>query len=685
MTTPADDAVDPSAVEVMQAANPALDPLGDAEAEAEAGSGRNYAGVGSARPSSLLYTYGPGAVMDLPQLTVMPAGLDDWDRIWARRRGIPRIHAPRLLEVVRLMLGRQVNSLRPFPWQPPASASARDGSDLGLPARIFPQWLRCTGCDLLGPLTKFEYRNTHPYRTDEARFEHTQCRGRAGAGGSRKVRRSPAVPARYLLVCADGHADEFPYALWVHRGSRCPAAEAPSLRLGVSSAGRGSAVVTCDSCQLRRLMSEALGEAGRLKLPRCRGRHPHLDSFEPSGCGNETRLMLIGASNLWFASTQSVIVMPLSATERALDLADRVRIELGDHLPSYREAPLALTRHFLQERFDLTEVSDAELVEALNQAAAEPPAEIDMAQQREQWDPIDLLVPEWNYLQRDPLGAQHDDPSGLMLSPRELDEDLPRPIARVLAVDKLRKVNALLGFTRIDDMDRVSDLPARLVPLTRDRRPTWTVATEDRGEGIFLQLDETAVLAWERQVSSSSLWAAHRESHRRNFANRFSETAADVEADTRLRPPRYWLLHTFAHLLIREMAMQCGYSAASLSERIYAWPSSPARQSAAGLLICTTASDSDGTLGGLVQLSRPERLQHVVNTALTRARRCSSDPVCARRTPREPEEFLHGAACHCCSMASETSCERANRFLDRRFVVDLPGSHLGFFDHAVPS
>jgi len=96
-------------------------------------------------------------------------------------------------------------------------------------------------------------------------------------------------------------------------------------------------------------------------------------------------------------------------------------------------------------------------------------------------------------------------------------------------------------------------------------------------------------------------------------------------------------------------------------------------------MIVTTASDSDGTLGGLVQLSEPARLEQVVSTALYRATRCSSDPVCARRTPQDPEDFLHGAACHCCVMTSETSCERANRFLDRRFLIDLPGSELGFF------
>jgi hypothetical protein len=256
-------------------------------------------------------------------------------------------------------------------------------------------------------------------------------------------------------------------------------------------------------------------------------------------------------------------------------------------------------------------------------------------------------------------------------------------VSRVLAVDRLRKVNALLGFTRIDDLDRVNDLGARLVRLTRSGKPAWVPATEDRGEGIFLQLDEAKVNAWETNILASDLWLAHREAHKRNFERRFSETAKAVDPDTRLRPPRYWLLHTLSHALIRQMAMSSGYGAASLTERLYAWPGLADRPASAGVLIATTASDSDGTLGGLVALSQPDRLAAIVTEALRGLTRCSSDPVCARRVPRDPEDFLHGAACHCCVMASETSCETANRFLDRRFVVSLPGDHaaLSFFGH----
>lgn len=657
-----------------------LDPLGDGEALAKKGVKKNYAKVGSSRPSALLYTYGPGAIMDLPQFTIMPAGLDDWERIWSRRDGIPTIHAPRLLDVVRMRLGPQVNELRPFPSQPKTLALSREGDDLGVPARVFPQWLRCSGCDLLGPLSKFDFQNTHPYRPDLARFEHVNCPGRGGRG---KSKRSPAVAARYLLVCTAGHVDEFPYGLWVHHGQKCEKAEFPVLKMVDRTGGKGSsATIMCSSCGLRRGMSEAQGEAGRAKLPACRGRHPHLGAFEAGGCGLDTRLMLIGASNLWFGVSQAIIVMPQSPAEAAANLADRVRVALGSDIGMYESSP-QFARPFLAGKVtEVAAMSDSEIVALIAEAMKPPQTEEERLEQLHHWDPVDLLVPEWQYLQREPIGQHHDDPSGLMLSPRARSADLPSQITRVLAVDKLRKVNALVGFTRVDALDRLNDddSSTRLAPLTRDKRPRWTVATEDRGEGVFLQLNEAAVAQWEAKVLADPVWEAHQQAHKRNFERRFSETASNVDPNSRFAPPRYWLLHTFAHILIREMAMLSGYSAASLSERIYSWPAFEAREPAAGLMIITTASDSDGTLGGLVRLSEPDRLAQVVRSALTRAQRCSSDPVCATRTPKDPEEFLHGAACHACAMASETSCEKANRFLDRRFLLDLPGSHLGFFD-----
>lgn len=428
-------------------------------------------------------------------------------------------------------------------------------------------------------------------------------------------------------------------------------------------------------------MSQALGEEGRQRLPRCRGRHPHLGIFTEGGCQAEPRVMLVGASNLWFAATQSIIDMP--RLDPAEVKRDRVKV-LGRALGDDREdleGSIRTVRAVLKrgddEAIRLLELDDEELAGLLLALDVPGESDDDRLKRRESWDPVDLLGPEWNYLLTEPPGDYHEDrDSGLVISPRSLG-DVPAGVSRVLAVDRLRKVNAVLGFTRVDDYDRVDDSEARLVSLVRSGCPAWVPATEDRGEGIFIQLDEDAVARWEARVLASPVWAAHRSAHRRNFERRFSETAKQVSPDERLAPPRYWLVHTLAHALIRQMAMSSGYGAASISERLYAWRATEEREAAAGMLLTTTASDSDGTLGGLVSLSEPNRLADILHQALHAMTRCSSDPVCARRVPKEPEDFLHGAACHCCTMVSETSCERANRFLDRRFVIPLPDTDGG--------
>lgn len=651
-----------------------LDPLTDAEDAVV----KNRAKVGSSRPSSLLYTYGPGAIMDLPGFSVMPAGLDDWEPIWKRREQIPSIIEPRLLNVVRMHLGSQVDALRPYPWQPKQNSFAKDGADLGIPARIFPQWLRCTGCDYLGPLPRFSYTNTHPFRPDLAQFTHRSCPGRgAQRGGAKPGRReSPAVPAQHLLTCTNGHLDEFPYELWVHRGRRCAKAERPDLKMRDANVGKSvGSMIACTQCGATRGMAEAQGSVGREKLPHtCRGRHPHLNAFDKE-CGARPALIMMGASNLWFASTQSIIVMPRTDAEKTEVLADRLRVELGiEQITQFAGQPEVIRALAAARGVDVSAVSDDGLAAAIADALSPPESEEQRREKLATWDPVELLVPEWQYLQKPALFPSQKNTSGLMVTDMPRGPALPARISRVVAVNQMKKVNAFIGFTRLDEMDRVNDLPGRLVKLTRSGRPAWVPATEDRGEGIFLQLSLDAVEAWENSVYTSPLWAAHRAANRRNFARRFSETAKAVDPDTRLPAPRYWLLHTLSHVLIREMAMSCGYGAASLTERIYGWSASAHREGAAGLLICTTASDSEGTLGGLVALSEPSRLQGLVISALRRAGRCSSDPVCAMRTPSDPEDFLHGAACHCCTFASETSCERANRFLDRRFLLTLPSA-----------
>jgi len=214
-----------------------VDPLGDADILDDQAVKRNRAKVGSGRPSSLLYTYGPGAIMDLPQFTIMPTGLDDWDRIWNRRDGDPpTIHAPRLRDAVRKHMRSRDVQLRPFPWQPKQRTYSTEGN---VPRRARPRVPAVATLHRLRharPGVPVRVRQHPPYRTDLARFEHAKCPGRGGFrkggpdGGARSV----------LLACTGGHLDEFPYELWVHHGGKCskPGVVFPRLRLVDRTAGK---------------------------------------------------------------------------------------------------------------------------------------------------------------------------------------------------------------------------------------------------------------------------------------------------------------------------------------------------------------------------------------------------------------------------------------------------------------
>ena len=276
----------------------------------------------------------------------------------------------------------------------------------------------------------------------------------------------------------------------------------------------------------------------------------------------------------------------------------------------------------------------------------------------------DLRTPEWEVFSA-PVPPEATDDFTLRRDRQGVPAALAGFLADVAQAERLREVRALTGFTRLDAPDPEDpDLVTR-APLARDR-PTWVPASEVRGEGIFLRIDPALMAAWETRVRNSDVVGEHMEAFRRFRTNRYSgRLRTDFDPLHGWPEARYIALHTLSHLLIRTISLECGYSSASLSERIYSG------QDQGGILIYTAVPDAEGTLGGLVSLAEPEPLTRIMQRALHDALRCSSDPLCAERLPKAPADFLHGAACHACLFVSETTCERGNRFLDRRFIVPI--------------
>jgi hypothetical protein len=242
-------------------------------------------------------------------------------------------------------------------------------------------------------------------------------------------------------------------------------------------------------------------------------------------------------------------------------------------------------------------------------------------------------------------------------------------ISEVVLVERLREVRALVGFTRIDspgDFDTGVEISTeRRAPLSR-YPARWVPASEVRGEGIFIRFDEGAVSAWCETDAARRREQEFLASHRRWRRRRNLDPP-----DAGFPGIRYVLLHSFAHAFIRLLALGAGYTAASIRERIYSRDPGPAGEPMAGVLVYTAAPDSEGTLGGLVSLGRPEMLGPNLEAALEQVRLCASDPLCGEQVPQDTA--LHGAACHACLFAPETSCERGNKYLDRTTIVGRLG------------
>jgi len=597
--------------------------------------------VGEVRPSQLLWTYGPGALVDLPNLSVVTMGTDRWEK----DRCQP-IEEARLLAAVRTVLGDQVASLRMPPFQPseivdPFSAEA----NIGVPVEPFPRWLRCVKCGLLSEydLGLFELKE-HKYRPERSRFVHKGCKG---SKGELPAKDADAVPARFLLACREGHLDDFPWHYFVHSG---PSTCKGSLRFFESGASlqTENLWVKCDQCSVSRSLAHAFGRAGQDNLPACRGRHPHLARFD-EGCTEEPRAVLLGATNSWFPVTISALAIPM-----------------------FRE-PI---KQLLQDGWTYFEDAESEaeikiIVRTLTKNASLPG--IDKHDPHEIWVAIqaiknnektqevtesDIKAPEWDVL-TDPKPPS--DWPHFMSRSVQAPNGFQKHIETVLLLERLREVNALIGFTRVEapEENAYSDERPDMADLTTNS-PEWVPANQVHGEGIFLRFSEEALIQWEEREAVQSREAGLLAGHR-GWRN-----ARGLEPDLGFPGIRYAMLHTLSHLLIRELALECGYNAASIRERIYADTSGSSPQ--AGILIYTAAADSDGTLGGLVELGKPENLERLLSQAIGRAEICSSDPLCSEHQA-EKDRSLHAAACHACSFVAETSCEKGNRYIDRALVV----------------
>ncbi len=576
---------------------------------------------GQIRQSQIITTYGPGALIDLPQHAAIMGGLDTWPR------DLDEVLEPRLTRVLTSMTG--IPSLRLY--APPPAPDEPWAQSKGIGAWRFPEW--------------FVVQDDSAGERDRSRrLVHRRSLDERGRFDGQSV-----VPTRFVRACPRGHVDDVDWIGFVH-GPNDNCRRQLWLDERGTTGDLAELSVRCE-CGKRRSLYEA-AELDQNPLGTCRGARPWLGLNMEEDCNQPSRLLIRTASNAYFPQIVSVLSLP----DRG-GAIDGVVASHWDDLAIVDSAiELVLMKKKPKVAAALEPFDDNEVLEAIARIKG------GSGVQRH------VKEVELEALLGAPEGFGDDVPVDPDFHARRLPDSFWRRsglsdgIAAVIQLHRLREVLALVGFTRLEaamrDIHGEYDTDVERAEIAVE--PSWYPAIENRGEGVFVQLSSVAVEEWRRRPGVRARVDELRRGHQQWISTRKGEQAFPGGP--------YILLHTLAHLLIQSLAMRCGYPASSLRERIYA------ESGCYGFLIYTGTPDAEGTLGGLVQQAR--HIEDHLAEALRMGQLCSNDPICAQHAPSESmrNAYLHGAACHGCTLIAETSCEMRNDYLDRALVVPILGT-----------
>jgi Domain of unknown function (DUF1998) len=594
---------------------------------------------GQLRRGQVVMTYGPGALIDLPAHSAIVGGLEGWPDPGK----LEQIHEPRLEQKVKLMTG----VAHPRLFAPPADDADPGDAVLGIRVWRFPEWFVVQeNSSIEGSSGKESGRSR--------RLVHRKALEKG------KYLGLPVVATRFVRACPRGHVDDLDWYGYVH-GLSSSCRKQLWLDENGTSGDLADLVVRCE-CGKRRSLYEASQIESNM-LGKCNGARPWLGKNAHESCGVPSRLLIRTASNAYFQHVISVLSLP----NRAGGVEEVVRkswdelctVESLDELKFAKKKPKVTAA--------LADFTDQEVLAAIHAVRSGGDGE----------KPVKLV--ELEALLAVPEGFGDDIPVDPNFHARKLPKRIWRKssisegIDAVIQLHRLREVLALIGFTRFEAVmpDIQGEYESDVERAQIAREPSWFPAIENRGEGVFVQLNGDAVESWLArpavQARLSSLALGH------------EQWAEDRKTKRPFPGGAYVLLHTLSHLLLQSLSMRCGYPASSIRERIYA----DAASKRYGILLYTGSPDADGTLGGLVQQAR--YIEEHLAQALRMSTLCSNDPVCAQHSPGTSLEgrWLHGAACHGCALIAETSCEMRNDHLDRALVIPVLGLDGAAFFRAV--
>ena len=614
----------------------------------------------SVRAAQAVLQYGVGAMIDFPDQTLMTAAPEYW------AENVMKIHDERLEKALNVDFFGMPGDRDEIKYRE------------GISYARFPEWYFCPKCRKFMKITKWinEYKRKSKVTTQESdpfMIKHMKC----------FTCNQELVVARIITVCEDGHINDFPWEKWVHRrnisGSRDVCAN-PLLTFKTgSSASEGleGLVIKCENCNAKTTLKDAFDPEIFQKMDEkngrgeflCEGKHPW--KHKKDKCLIYPRSMQRGSSAVYFPVTVSSLVIP--------PFSDKLNDKIENSC-AYQDCLTTLSNIPSKFRIDII---NSQIEQWVNKISLEIGVKdilvksvldrkwSDNLEESQNTKSVKYRAEEYDALNGS-IGIQSFS-DGFVREEMSICDYNIFALKNISLIHKIREVRALTGFSRLNPSSSTSIINAdeHFVSI-KEEKTNWYPAYEVRGEGIFLEFNENAIKTWNSNTPEVTKRVLDiNDNYKQSFIG---------SKIPRLITAKFLLLHTLAHLLIRQLSFECGYNIASLRERIYCGEKVDGKEMA-GMLIYTASGDSEGTLGGLVRQGRSDSFPRIFNKAIETAISCSNDPVCIL-SHGQGRDSLNLAACHTCTLIPETSCEEFNVLLDRGIVVGtFEKKSIGFYSN----
>jgi hypothetical protein len=248
------------------------------------------------RASQIITTFGPGAMVDFPDASVLVAGLDHWSY---DPNNLQRIEEPRLAAKLAILLADPETGVRPPPPDlraPPPASDQPQGRFPRVTAWRFPEWFIVQDAE------------TTPTGHRRRRLVHLNALSKGNKYRGSDGRTKSVVPVRFVRACKRGHIGDIDWPVFVH-GGQTGCMGALWIEERGTSGDLDQIILVCGQCGADRAMSQAarldLGALGK-----CDGSRPWLGPRNKETCGQPNRLLTRSASNAYFPQLLSVISIP---------------------------------------------------------------------------------------------------------------------------------------------------------------------------------------------------------------------------------------------------------------------------------------------------------------------------------------------------------------------------------------